>query len=319
MNNKITFDFINEIKKKSAPSTLNAVQEILPLNREAIYRRLTNKVAFTYVEAVRIAQKLKISLDHINNISIGGHLFQIDNPVNFLTEEGYIKSLIYNDILLYEYLNEDNAYFYSVQSTIPRVFLLNYKSLARLKYYKWIYENTKISISKQNIDTILLSENSNLKKEEDAIIQVLRNVNSQFILTDMIFKNIIKDIKYFIELGLINSDELVVLKKDLLSLIDEFEDTVSLGHINNGGNFSVYLSEIHIDSNFGLIHSDSSQLVFNKLCGMNYGLSNSHEIFEIYKQSFNQLKSYTTLISQTSSSKRISFFNKQRGLIEKSL
>lgn len=315
---KVTSAFIEEIRKKAQPSILRTIQKIISLNREAIYRRLRGEVAFSYVEAMAIAKELKISLDKINMVNMEDHLFKMNNYFDILSEKGYLNSLGPYYMLSQQNNNDNNASIYSVQSTIPLVFLLKYKNLSKLRYYKWMYENTNLDIYKCRFAEI--STSIEFENRKDEIIKMIQNFNYSIILPELILENLIKDIQHFTELGVFNNDEIKSLKEDLLKLIDDFEEDISLGKLKNGGDLFVYLSNTNIDTNFGFIElASSQQFAFNKMFGMNYGVSSSSDIYEMYKYSFKQMKNYTTLISQSSPLKRISFFETQRKLINKSI
>lgn len=311
--NKINANLIDEIKNRIPPPVIDSLAEILPMSKEAIYRRLRGDVLFTYSEAVLISQKFQISLDQLNDNFNDCFTFKINRPSKISAEdtvEKIIKSWVDS---FGEYSMNEISHLYFTGSGIPIFLIGNYKYLSKFRLYKWFYENRGLEMQKTKLSEMVISDNlSDLSK---TVLDIIPQINSTYMLPDNMFEHYIKDLQHFIGLGLIQKQEIEFIKKDLHNLIDEFETIVASGKYKNGANVLVYLTDINIESTFGILETEGSDFAFSKMFGMNYAFSKNEQLCKMYKEVFEDLKDYATMISQSGSVRRIAFFNKQHQII----
>lgn len=315
--NEININLAQEIKKRTAGSVIDVLAEILPLSKEAIYRRLRGDVSFSYPEVVLISKKLQISLDEINFNNIDYFTFNIANQIDISSTDLYNKIYSYGINYLIDNINNDISHFCLTGTRIPISLIGNYEYLSKFRFLKWMYENRGLQIYRSKLSEIIISEKSSSLLLE--FTTMLRQIKSTFILNDMMFEHYMKDVKHFVSLGLIDKTDVDLIKQDLHKLTYEFETMVASGKYKDGAQVSVYLTDINIDSTFGYVEKGKADFTYTKIFGMNYALSKSLHMLEMYKNAFEDLKDYATMISQSGSAKRTAFFNKQHQIIDEIL
>ena len=119
----------------------NALMDILPIEKESIYRRLRKDVLFTSEEMMRIAAVWHISLDNIistNPHKIRPFSFSMINYVN-PQEADYEMFEDYNRIL--ELIGQDpNGRLIVVSNTLPGALYYRHDHLTRFYKMKWLYK-----------------------------------------------------------------------------------------------------------------------------------------------------------------------------------
>lgn len=313
---KINESFIEQIIQKSGKSPFQTLTGILNLNKEAIYRRLRGQVPFMYSEAALIARKLNISLDHLNNISSDSYIFY---PTNDNTQEnkseGYIDFFFVPDRYISDVYEGSFSF---VFPSLPLPLITQFKYLSKLRYYRWIHENRGLQIIKESFSEI--DFDSMYDKIPDNYLHFKHNTKSSYIVTSGMFELYINYIKYFQAIGSVNEDDIVLLKKDMMGLIDEFELIASSGEFRNGSKVDFYLTDFIFESApYGYYENEVTKISFVRVFGMNFIFSTNEEMFTLIKKSILDMKGYTTLISITGSSVRRSFFQSQRELVDKKL
>ncbi|PXV58846.1 hypothetical protein CLV62_14326 [Dysgonomonas alginatilytica] len=321
-NNKINTNgpystFIEKIKNVITGSIVETLEEIIPLSKVAIYRRLQGTVLFSLPEAFQIARKFQISLDEITFENSNNYLFRVNKPSNLSLEDTYADFITFGVSNINDYLDKGEGHLYLAGSGLPIAFALNYDCLMKFRYFKWLHENRGMAINQKKFSETVLPQK--LYDISIAFMNQLKHVESTFILSDAMLGNYLKEINHFMSLGLFEQPEIELIKETLHELINEFQIVVASGRNKNGANIHVYLTDINIDSTFGYLDKGKLDFTFSKIFGMNYATSQNKEIFSMYKSAFEDLKDYATLITRSSSARRSSFFKEQHRLIDEVL
>lgn len=314
---KINTILIEKIKKKATGPVIDVLTEILPLSKEAIYRRLRGEVLFSYAEAVLISKKIDFSIDEINDMHNEYFIFSLIKPKMSSVGKTFDETLAFWVDNLIHSDQPEIAHLCLTSTGLPVSLVGNYEYLSKFRFLKWMYENRGLQIYRSKLSEIIISEKSSSLLLE--FTTMLRQIKSTFILNDMMFEHYMKDVKHFVSLGLIDKTDVDLIKQDLHKLTYEFETMVASGKYKDGAQVSVYLTDINIDSTFGYVEKGKADFTYTKIFGMNYALSKSLHMLEMYKNAFEDLKDYATMISQSGSAKRTAFFNKQHQIIDEIL
>lgn len=314
---KINSEFIEAIKKSKRPmgSVIDTLSKILPLSKEAIYRRLRGEVLFSYSEAVIIAQNLQISLDEIGLGATDYALYSTNTPTFALSEDSYIEILNHWIEHIASFQDKESAHFYVTTSGLPVSLLKSYPNLLKLSYYISLYEKGDIDDRHGKFSETPIS--SDLSDAMSNITALLQNINSTYILSDNPFAYYMKQIQYLHELELLDEDNIQQVKQELYSLANDFKSIAASGRYKTGYNVDFFLSEVNIDASFGLFEDGPYNIAFIKMSGMNYRLSRNMEVIKTHRRSFDNMKHFATLISKCGSSKRKLFFEEQKMIIDK--
>lgn len=309
----ISAAFIKAIKDKIPATIIDSLDEALPISKEAIYRRLRGEVPFSYPEAVQLAQKLGISLDETNSFVTNSFSFKISSDADLSADKAYSEVLTFGSDLFPNEKKESFSDFCFTSLGIPFCFTANYQQLSKFRYYKWLHENRRTEINKKFSE---IDVSSYINDISTNFLSIIRQTDSTFIVSDAMCEMYVKEVNHFVSLGLIDSAEVALIKEDLHSLINEFEETVAFGKYKDGGKVSFFLSEANFGTAFGYIVDGEEAIAFNQIFAMNYTISSDPHIFQMYEAAFENIKDYGSMLSQSASAKRIAFFNEQRRIID---
>jgi len=291
--------------------------EILPLEKEAVYRRLRQEVPFTFEEVVIISKEFNISLDCMIGIDAKTTLpfrFQAidnENPVkiDYLIFEDYLHAI--NGVA-----SDSNGIILSVTNILPQLFYTGFKYLYYFYYFKWQYYSIPAHQTKSYHEIIFPDKLTNLIED---IFNVSKKVrNNYFILDNQIFQNIINDVLFFNSIRLIRDEDIQVIKNELFRFLDYMEVVATKGFADNPANkVFIYISETNIETSYSCIDSKSSyqfsmlwSFIFN--CILNF----NKETIEITKRRIQSIIRTSTLLSVTGEKQRLLYFEKQRKIVD---
>lgn len=300
--------------KSSLPSgsnMINELMELLPIGREAVYRRLRGEVPFTFEEIAKISLKMGFSLDAI--IGVRNHeravfdlnLLDIDDLNN-----DYCRR-VNEYVEFFRKMNtQKNVRARFAFSTLPYSFYLPFENLSKFRLYRWFYQVNK---SQSSIPFSEMKMSEEALEAQRAFITGSRSIQrAVFILDREIFNAIIKDIDYFFKLNLITLEELDLLKQDLHDLINELEALAISGTYKTGTRVALYLANIDLETSHTHIESDTIGFSHLRVLAINGLDSHNPQISNIQKEWVDSLKRCSTLITQSGEVDRFAFFKKQR-------
>jgi len=315
--NKWYDDFLEKLYKKFPKKLLltKSLIDLLEIEREAVYRRLRKDVLFSANEIMTIASAWNISLDDITSVSNEQFSFQM-RPMNYIDpskdEVNFLKFVIKSISLL---KNKPSTEFMDICNKLPRQFLAGFPRLNQFYLFKWLYEysigNEPIPFSK-----VLISEEK-LKVTHEYYKAIKLVPISSFIFDIKIFELMVNDIKYFHSIYLITDEDLALIKKDLVALLDYLFEIANKGcYPETQNKVELYISQLNIETNYNYTMTPEINICYVHV----------FEKFEIYSLnpamvnnfiSWMQLKKKTsTQISEVDEKGRIDFFMKQREIVD---
>lgn len=316
-NDKLIETIKRRIVKKT--SVAEALMEILPMRKEAIYRRLRGEVQFSFEEASIISQKMNFSLDEITVSDKDNYtVFNINLYHNLPPLDAYLKSSIstLDDMLKLE--GNSGVFLNLATNSIPQGLLAKYEHLSKIQYYKWLHDSGRI----QDDTYKKYSEISfpkGLMDLQDKFLSISDRLTTTYILTDCIFDSFIRNIVFFKDLGLIDIEEVTIIKEELHKLIDELGTIMANGTYLNDAKISIYLANVHFESSYAFMKSKNQTYTYSLIYLVNYAKSKNYAKYEAYKDAFEVLKSYSTLVSKSGLVKRMEFLQTQHELVDSML
>lgn len=316
MNRKTLHERLVEELKLKIPNNselVNTLSDILYIGKEGIYRRLRGVVHFSLEEASIIAYNIGLSLDTLNNISSlkRPFVFKIADFAN-LQEADY--RVINEFVEFLDFIKDSpDTEIGTAAKLIPDALHLNFPHITRFYLFKWIYQ---------------YDNHKNIKKYEyikgtDKILGILDNMtmllqhikNSYYIFDKRIFENFVDDIKYFNSIGLINRDDIKLLKEDLHLCLEEINQLASKGVNSLGNKTEIYLSNLNFEAGFSYVKSNDFKLSSIRAFTM-YDISSSDVVtYEKSQKWMQSLKRASSLISESGEIERITFMKKQYDII----
>ena len=317
-NHKILYDRFMEMLYKKYPKKRQLTEELmnlLILEREAVYRRLRQEVVFQAGEIAKIAVAWNISLDEIVGVYTQHINFKLQlwNYINPSTEElNCMKAIIkWLDTIR----NFSDCEYLEVTNKLPPILTAGFMGLSKLYMLRWIYQYTNEKI----LPFSQIQFSAEVKKlSRELCIASKKLPNIYFIWDNMLFYNLICDIRYFHSIFLITDEEKEMLKNELQALLDYLWEVATKGcWPETGKKVSIYVSHINIDTNYKYYYYSSEV----KLCcvhafGKNELYTDDASITGNFRAWMHAKKKSTIKISEVDEKSRIEFFAKQRKLIE---
>ncbi len=311
-------DKILQLIVENLPDNTTAVkilEDVLGLHRESAYRRIRGDVKFSLEEVIQLQNALNLPLDSIfkgmPNTKQDLKAYLITN--NPLDQNNYCKSVV-------EVVNKtcsNLAHVYMALNVIPYNFMFNNELLSRMHYYKWLSERNDSS----NIEYSLSKSIPHSARERQLFLKEhIESNNITQIYSDDMFESTCKEIQYYKLLGYISEEELILLKAELLSIVDDIAELCKNEHFKSGSEVSIYISNIDINTSFYYIESDNSEEKIEASIHYLHGSSNhiisySNNIVDITKNCFSSLVRYSTLISKSGAKYRFPYLLRQQELI----
>jgi hypothetical protein len=296
LNNIVVDVIIKHIPNYQNPTEY--IMDILDLGKDSIYRRINGKIPFTFEELVKLSKNLNFPLDSI--------LRNGENLDAKITRE--FERFSSNDFLLnklqtfYDFKKKCADVADSFKSTASFnkfyiLLILKYENLFKYYCYRWIYQidNKPVlfSFSELKIPAELL------ELREKLIRIMCLNHESNYVMCPNALLNIVKDIQYFYKRELITTEELILLKDELLNMMRNFEFIVKTGQNEYHSLINIFISTVNIDSSIMYIEQKETKMAinwYNPVCPVfEYDL---RKILE-YKLWLDSLKKFSILISKS--------------------
>lgn len=305
-----------EVCVPEGQSTASFLADILSTGKEAVYRRLRGDVLFSFDEVAKIARTLNLSLDNIvgatntDKVLVELSIKKSPDPIESF------RQMLLNTIHRLERINShSNSESRIAFNILPWSFYLNYDSLARFSLYKWIYQRNI------NSDTLHFSDftlPSGIKECNQKYVFAFREIKHSYVILDWsVFLAFVKDIDYFVKLGLISRPDLLLIQGELLALLSEIEGFAIAGRYSNGNDISIYLSNIEFETPYAHLKSDNYEFCHIRIFSINGINSENREICLEQKRWIETLKRYSTLITQSGEIQRAEYFKTQREHIKR--
>jgi hypothetical protein len=312
--------FIFLLKEKIPHHLANTLMEMLPMEKEAIYRRLRGEVSFTFIEMASIATHLNISLDQIANIV---------SP--FRSQWYYLHIRDYNELkpidlnMSYNYIkaintaaNDPNSEFGIATNMLPLHIGLLHLPLYRVYLLKWRYQFGGIQKNKLNYSDIQVPEKE--KETYQQYSDVVKKIKYTFFIWDQaFFISLINDINYFYNIRSISKEEIHMLKQEMFALLDTLEHYADEGEYDTGNKVETYVSNLNFDTTYTYLSSDNVSISMHSTYNLGAFTSLEKEACEETKNWILGLKKSSNLISGAAQRDKILFFDKQRKILEEYL
>jgi len=293
----------------------NTITDLLCIDKDAVYRRLRGQMGFSFNEMAIIARNMGISLDVIAGIENAQskptkiNFSRQVNPteVDYEMFEGHVN-------LLKSIKDEPDTKIIDAGNMTPHYLYQNFENLTRYHLFRWNYSNGFGDALP--FHDIIIPERLRVLQEETSIYS--RHVKStQFVMECLIFQRIVTNIQIFAKIRLINEEDVSLLKKDLMDLINYLEKLAVNGKYEETGNeVSIFVSDIHFDTNYSCLKCKNMQLTLFRVFILNAIVSMDEEVFDKTCAWINSLKRMSTLISVSGERLRTMFFDEQRRLID---
>ena len=308
--------FINALQQKipQKASLVNTIADLLAIDKDAVYRRLRGEVNFSFIEIASIAIKLGMSLDNIVGIStleqkpmqitLAKHINPVDADYkmfgNFIYLLNYIKDN--PDTLLLESGN-----------ILPLTIYYDYDYFTRLNMFCWYLGNndgTDLPFHQVTIPEPMRE----MQKQVSALTRQIKT--ARYVWDHMIFQRIVNNVKVFAQLRLIKEEDVLLIKNELLEIVDYIERLAITGRYEDTGNeVFIYISDILFETSYSTLKSQNTYLSQFKTFLLNANSSLDEDVYHSVSNWILALQRKATLISVSGEKVRTAFFNTQREIL----
>jgi len=293
------------------------LMDLLCIEKEAVYRRLRQEVAFSFSEIELIAKNYNISLDYI----IGGR--HTDDMIFYLRDYDFINTPSSYKASTQQYIDEIAAVKDAPESevgfaanSLPLTLLESriYKNIHRFIVYKWLYKYGKCEKIPLFSDLVLPEHVSYFN---DLYMQALMHVKyTYYIFPEDIVGPLLKDISYFVLVGYITQEEEEEMKKELFEWLNYLERLAMTGKFPTGNRIDFFVTPLSIETGYSYLDSTNYKVAAFKLFNLNnLASANSNSIPHV-EAWLRALKKSSIEISVSGELQRRKFFEDQRQLLE---
>ncbi|MDR2914937.1 MAG: hypothetical protein LBV74_08925 [Tannerella sp.] len=311
------YRFVEEITRKIPQKTaiVNTLAEILNIDKEVISNKLQSEIPFTFDEAMKISRQLGISLDNLE-ISTSSIL----KPSKFRQIE-YINPAESDFALLKEMTKILKSFKKfpdpeagEITNILPQPLYLTYEYISRFYLFNWKYQSNRQNKPTPYKDIIISDK---LKKAQNEYVKWAKILHAEYIFDRLLFHYLVTEIKYFYYIGLITNEDILLIKQDLLKILEEIDTLSCTGFFKETGkSVNIYVSDVNISTNYIYVATPDYQLTIIKAFIINGIASTDKQTFEELKSWMKSVKQQSTLITRCGDKDRIDFIEKQQRIIE---
>ena len=295
---------------------VNALMDVLTLEKESIYRRLRKDVYFTAEETMHIASVWNISLDNIISTNPDKTRPFHFNMIEYVgaREADYKLLERYNRGL--ELMGRDpNSKMIEVLNAMPHSLYCISEHLTRFFSMKWLY---KYGISEEiaPFGSIQISERMRMLDME--YVRHIHEISEIHAIHDRYFvEHLVDDICYFHSIGMVTEEEVALLKRELLSIVDFMDEVTGRGFFPDTKNkLFFYLSHTWLPTEYMLFESTYANYSFVRILERNSLASTDKKVFERFMNMVQATKRSSVLMSGSNTLQQVEFFKQQREMIK---
>jgi len=312
-------DLLNQLRNQIPQNSklIAKLIDILSLEKMAVYRRLRQEVPFTFKEIITIAKEFNISLDNMLSADARAtHPFRLQSTKEESCVEIDYKLLEDCVKTIKKVASNQQGKISLITNLLPQSLFTGFNFILRFYYFKWQYYSVPADQTKSYHEILLPDRLIQIAKDTFAN---LKNIKTGcYIIDNQVFQKFINDVTYFNSIRLINNEDLLLIKKELLLFIDYMEEIAIKGFVDNPLNeVFIYISDTSIDTSYCYIESSSScrfaliwSFIFNSV------LTFEEETLEMMRHWIRSKIRTSTLLSVTSGKTRTQYFDFQRKIAE---
>jgi hypothetical protein len=291
------------------------LMEILNISKESAYRRMRSEIPFSFDEISLLALDLNFSIDEIIGSSEENRIFfdlKENNPLK--PEESFLK--MFEEYYKYTDLVTKSSKGEIVVSAnrLSLFSLIAHDSLFKLFYYRWISQTNNAPITTPFSEVVIPAEILAVKEKFKPLRQKLPSIT--FIIDRNIFLSIVREIQYYYSRKLISEGDIIVLKQELIKLVNEMEFLMQKGTNECGSTYNFYLSLLDIETNTAWASDNTYEGSLFWICSVNSVVLYSDKINKMHKKWLETQKKSSVLITLSNEILQVNFIDKQREYIE---
>lgn len=315
LNSKLV-DMLNE-RFPQKNLLANDLCDILYMEKESVYRRLRKEVPFTLDETEILAQKLGISLDGLIGTSTSlynPHARPVTSP-NKSREDMNFEVLVNYVEKVKQISQQPNSEHAQALNYIPLGLCVGYPHLVKFLVYRFLHLYDSNGQLKPFSDYKI---SSRIEEEFQRLDYYLKKISYTYYIWDVnVIPNLVDNLQYFTSMQMINQQEIVQFKKELLRYLDDLESyTIESRFPQTQNRFDLFISGMHIGFTHAYLCCDSIYMsIFMTFVLQTVTSLDKNTCQEVHSR-ITCLKKLSTQISMVGERDRIQFFQKQRQIVD---
>lgn len=233
------------------------LMDTLGISKESAYRRMRNQIPFSFDEVALLCRDLHFSIDRVigSSDTSTGVFFQINQTDN---NEDTIYNFFVNFTNDLEFIVRDSRS--EIMLAINRfpLWCMPIKSLQKLDYCKRLYSKDKINVLHTFQDIEIPSKLNEQYGRTTRLMELIPNLT--VLIDNNVFQKIVDEIKYFYTIKFLTKDDVEVLQKGALELLEYYTTVALTGKNRVGYNYQLYLSNLSVDANVCYYTSNKSEI-----------------------------------------------------------
>lgn len=314
-------EFLRALQSSTAdrPGLTNKVADILRIEREAAYRRLSGRVQFTATEIGVLAGEMGISLDNIiqKHTPYSSIPILMEQPLKVESMD-VLAGQLKDNLDMMNLLLEDESELLSLFDSLPLEFCLPYPHLFKFMIFKWGYHYVG---SEEFDDYSSWRIPENIERYSRDLVETAKGYIKVLYIWDYpAIWHLVCEISYFHDIHLISTEELSLIKQDIHQLLTNFEKILRGVYRSKvlSNEVDAYVSTVGIGLSC-LIHTSKA----NSFCLLkNYFIQtqilNDAERIEKIRNWIQAGKMLSLRISEGNERERRLFFERQHRLVDNS-
>lgn len=308
---------LNEIKRRLPQNTklADVFIKTLGISKEAAYRRLRNEVPLTFDETAILAKDFGISLDNLVGVEVQySRPFQLRLPefIDVQEEDSYM----FDDFLCFlkKISDSPDTEVGMLTNMLPQDLFSGFGYLIKFNVFKWQYYYHNEQVIPFHELYIPRKVLSSFKKQFEHSKNIKKTI---YIFDNSIYKKIVDEINYFHNIQLINKEDTLHIREELLRCLDYIEELTESGKFKETENdVLVYITNLEVTTPYTYLRSGDVKYSLIKTFILTSATSLDNKTFDKMKDWIRASMRTSTLITQTNENFRLQYFRTQREIID---
>lgn len=312
--NQIFAEILNRFPKRSV--AVDALSELLGVQKDAIYRRLRGDTLLTPEEIALLTRHFQLSLDALVNKDADRVYFSFSPFSRTVSNVGDYLNGILEDLQRVQQLPDVKVFYASFE--IPFFYYAYFPELISFKLFIWgktVWELEYLKDRPFDLDIISYPD----EKVSEQILKTFTQLDTIEIWSSNICDNTLSQIEFFTNSGgFKNPEDAYLLCDKLEGLVEQWRKMAALGTkfpLDNftpemaRGSFSLHQQEMLITSNTILVSSPATKVLFPIISNPNYLRTTDQRMCDYQEEWFRKAISKSTSLSMQNEKSRDAFFN----------
>ncbi len=291
-----------------------ALADLLRIEKESVYRRLRGDVNFTAHEVMRVAAAWNLSLDRIVAGGSGKTAPFRLKMISFVdpTEEDYAILEQHNRDLELVAADPDGVAV-EILNALPRGLYARSEHLTRFFNMKWRH----LSGPEEALPFARVEVPPRMRRIDLDYIAVEHRFPRMHSIHDPgMIENLVRQIVYYRSIGMVTRPESLLLRDELLALVDYLEEVTLTGGFSDApGKICFYLSHTGIETEYLLFRAAGLTMSMIKVMERCAVTSLDAGVLERFMQMARAAARTSVLMSQSNALQQAEFFGRQREII----